>query len=161
MSWEHYLNEKEKEASPLAVAKELIEEMKLNGKSRLRHKVYNRQYLMYFLTKKTDLTLSKIGKLFKRDHATVIHALRRVEDALYIKDKEFFRMVSDLKKYTDSFEFDDYSEVCNGDGLRRVYSYIDPLDHKHLKELASDSDDTISAYLRRIIEEEIRKSLQH
>lgn len=41
-----------------------------------------RQICMYLLNNYTKLTLASIGKLFSKDHTTVIHSVARVKDLL-------------------------------------------------------------------------------
>ena len=49
------------------------------GKSRIPRFVIIRHITIYFIKKRTDLSLVDIGKLFDRDHTTIIHALKNVE----------------------------------------------------------------------------------
>lgn len=44
--------------------------------SRKRELVDNRSIAMYYLRKFTDLSLTKIGKVFSKDHASVLHAMK-------------------------------------------------------------------------------------
>jgi chromosomal replication initiator protein len=37
---------------------------------------------MYLLRKLTNLTLEDIGSLLNKDHSTVLHAIRRIEDSM-------------------------------------------------------------------------------
>jgi len=59
-----------------------IDPIKLHTQERNRHYVYPRQLAMYVLRKHTKLSLHGIGPLFKRDHATVIHAVRNIENLM-------------------------------------------------------------------------------
>lgn len=54
-------------------------EMK-DSKTRKHEVVQARQFAMFFLRKYTRLSLSESGALFLRDHATVIHASRKIEN---------------------------------------------------------------------------------
>jgi len=54
-------------------------EMK-DSKTRKHEIVQARQFAMFFLRKYTRLSLSESGALFLRDHATVIHASRKIEN---------------------------------------------------------------------------------
>lgn len=158
MSWEHYIQEQQKQVTAEEAVRELIKTLKLQSKSRLREDVYRRQYLMYFLIKKTTIPKTKIGAMFNRDHATTIHAIRRVEDAQYTKDVEFWRIVSEVKEYLDAFDFEDASIYSNGgDGFRKVYSYLPPEVFKDFKDLVSDTEHTLSSYLRELITNHIKQ----
>jgi len=75
---------------------ELIEEFKLNKPSRIREDVYKRFYLMHILHGTTDLTLSEIGKLFGRNHTSVIYALKQHERWTFTKDQEYIRAIHPL-----------------------------------------------------------------
>lgn len=70
----------------------------LQSKTRKRHVVQARQLAMFFSKKYTKLSLSNIGiQIGKRDHATVLHACKTVED-LNQTDKQFQKYFSDLTK---------------------------------------------------------------
>lgn len=55
-------------------------------KTRRKNIVISRQCLFYILRKKYGLTLQTIGWLANKNHATVIHACKAVEDMLDVKD---------------------------------------------------------------------------
>src|SRR5699024_10489642 len=70
----------------------------LKSKTRKRHIVQARQISMYFAKKYTKASLASIGShTGKRDHSTVLHACRTV-DNLTSTDKEFRKFVDDLQK---------------------------------------------------------------
>lgn len=54
----------------------------IRGKCRKKELVKARWLAMYFIRSKTDFTLNTIGDLFGRDHTTVIHALRTINDIM-------------------------------------------------------------------------------
>lgn len=54
----------------------------LADEERIRPKVQARQFVMWYLYKTTHLGTIEIGKRYKRDHSTVIHARRVVQSAL-------------------------------------------------------------------------------
>jgi chromosomal replication initiator protein len=53
----------------------------LVGKSRLRSAVYPRQIAMYLCRELLDIPYNEIAKKFNRDHATVMHAVNKVEES--------------------------------------------------------------------------------
>ena len=53
---------------------ELIERYELNTSSRKREKVYIRSVLYHFL-RSNKMTLDRIGKMFSKNHATILHGL--------------------------------------------------------------------------------------
>ena len=70
----------------------------LQSKTRKRHIVQARQLAMYFAKKYTKASLASIGsQIGKRDHATVLHACKTV-DNLSTTDKQFRKYVEDLTK---------------------------------------------------------------
>ena len=70
----------------------------LQSKTRKRHVVQARQLAMYFAKRMTKSSLANIGsQIGKRDHATVLHACKTV-DNLTETDKQFKKYVEDLTK---------------------------------------------------------------
>ena len=70
----------------------------LQSKTRRRHIVQARQLAMYFAKKFTKASLASIGnQIGKRDHATVLHACKTV-DNLTFTDKQFRKYVDDLSQ---------------------------------------------------------------
>jgi len=70
----------------------------LQSKTRKRHIVQARQLAMYFAKKFTKASLASIGsQIGKRDHATVLHACKTV-DNLTFTDKQFRKYVDDLNQ---------------------------------------------------------------
>jgi len=70
----------------------------LQSKTRKRHIVQARQLAMYFAKKYTKASLASIGsQIGKRDHATVLHACKTV-DNLSFTDKQFKKYVDDLNQ---------------------------------------------------------------
>jgi len=70
----------------------------LQSKTRRRHIVQARQLAMYFAKKYTKASLASIGnQIGKRDHATVLHACKTV-DNLSFTDKQFRKYVEDLSQ---------------------------------------------------------------
>ena len=63
--------------------------------SRKRNIVIPRQIAMYFIEKYLNVSLSVNGKYFNRDHATVIHALKCVNN-----------IIDSKSKYDDAFKLD-------------------------------------------------------
>jgi chromosomal replication initiator protein len=70
----------------------------LQSKTRKRHIVQARQLAMFFAKKFTKASLASIGsQIGQRDHATVLHACKTV-DNLSSTDKQFRKYVEDLQK---------------------------------------------------------------
>jgi chromosomal replication initiator protein len=70
----------------------------LQSKTRKRHIVQARQLAMFFAKKFTKASLASIGsQIGRRDHATVLHACKTV-DNLSFTDKQFRKYVEDLSK---------------------------------------------------------------
>jgi chromosomal replication initiator protein len=62
----------------------------LLGRSRQKKLVRARQMAMYFSRLYTQKTMTELGKLFHRSHATVVHALQTLE-----RDREIQPRVAD------------------------------------------------------------------
>ncbi len=70
----------------------------LQSKTRKRHIVQARQLAMLFAKKLTKASLASIGsQIGKRDHATVLHACKTVNN-LSTTDKQFKKFVEELDK---------------------------------------------------------------
>lgn len=70
----------------------------LQSKTRKRNIVQARQLAMFFAKKMTNNSLTSIGKqIGKRDHATVLHACKTV-DNLQLTNKQFKKFVEDIDK---------------------------------------------------------------
>lgn len=68
----------------------------ITSKSRLKPICEARQLSIYFIKNKTDLSLKLIGKIFNRDHATVLHSIGSIEDQLSY-DKNIQSEINRLK----------------------------------------------------------------
>ena len=76
-----------------------LTENQVLGRCRKQKLVKARFISMYFIRNKTDFPLKKIGDMFGRDHASVIHALstiKQVQSLHYETD-----LMEDLKKIKD------------------------------------------------------------
>lgn len=54
----------------------------LMGVRRFRSIVYPRQICMYLIKRNTHLSLTQIGKIFGKDHTSVIHSCNSIRDHL-------------------------------------------------------------------------------
>ena len=59
-----------------------------------------RQIAMYLAKQLTSRSLPEIGRKFDRDHTTVMHAVRKVEE-LIIEDKSLAENINTLKRMLD------------------------------------------------------------
>jgi len=69
----------------------------LSSKSRSRPLTTARHIAMYLLRELTGLSLIKIGELFDRDHTTVMHGIKRIEQLMPARDT-VYRQVRQLTK---------------------------------------------------------------
>lgn len=96
---------------------EHIEPQILRSKTRKREVVFTRQLIMYFLKQKTKESLSHIGSHFNRDHATVIHACKQINDLSYsdwdikAKVKFYEHMITKLNNFENNIIIDKFSEI--------------------------------------------------
>lgn len=84
---------------------ELIERYELNTSSRKREKVYIRSVLYHFL-RSNKMTLDRIGKMFSKNHATILHGLEcynrnknysDFKDLIYLIERELEVSCIDIK----------------------------------------------------------------
>lgn len=71
-----------------------IETIKIRG--RKRKKVDARMYVSYYLRRYTRLNLASIGLILNRDHATVLHALKRFKNEILYDDTKVVKTELDL-----------------------------------------------------------------
>ena len=69
---------------------------KLQGSGRSKDMVLPRQVAMYLVREMTDYSLPEIGKVFSRDHTTVLHSINKIEN--YLKEtSEMDNIIKTLK----------------------------------------------------------------
>ena len=68
----------------------------IKGKSRKRELVITRQIAMYCIKQITGLSLKSVGIALKRDHTTVIHSIKCVNDMYDTKNDEFMECFKKL-----------------------------------------------------------------
>jgi chromosomal replication initiator protein len=78
-----------------------VRESEIRGNSRRSNILLARQVAMYLSRNVLGLSLTKIGNYFSRDHSTVIHALRKVENLLKT-DEELVQKVAEIKEKLSS-----------------------------------------------------------
>jgi IS30 family transposase len=89
--------------------KEQIAKYQLDTNSRNRSYVYKRYYVMYRLNK-CNLSLSEIGRMMNRHHATVIHGIRmhrrwsRQLDRVYLHEVEPLVQTALNNNYEDKYK---------------------------------------------------------
>lgn len=89
-----------------------------NITTRKRPYVLRRQLTMYMLRKFTKLSLAEIGQVFKKDHATALHAVKCMEvsinhDLAYLSDIRLLYVAirSDVLKVIDKLKLEDNSTI--------------------------------------------------
>lgn len=72
----------------------------IKGKKRLKEIVFARHMMFYFTRKYTNMTYKQIALEFNRDHATVMHGVKAINDYLEmgIYNAEIINKVDDLIK---------------------------------------------------------------
>jgi len=90
--------------------------------------VLARQMAMYMIRRETSLSLKNIGRLFKKDHATVLHSVNAIKNYLFY-DKKIKESVKDIQKIVD---FKSVAINENAD-WKRDYYYIDMDNFSSLK----------------------------
>lgn len=70
---------------------------KINVKDRSTAVRLPRQIIMYLLSKNTNLSLKNIGDLFSRDHTTVIHAVKHIQDLIDV-EPQFKNRIREIER---------------------------------------------------------------
>jgi uncharacterized C2H2 Zn-finger protein len=89
---------------------ELIEKYGLLDKSRRRDVLFKRYYL-YNELRTCGLSLSEIGRVFDKNHATILHGLRVHKDLTSYRDTDYLAETCALQAYLDGAELPDISKV--------------------------------------------------
>ena len=89
---------------------ELIEKYGLLDKSRRRDVLFKRYYL-YNELRTCGLSLSEIGRVFNKNHATILHGLRVHKDLTSYRDVDYVAETCALQAYLDGAELPDVSKV--------------------------------------------------
>jgi len=80
------------------------------GKLRVAKYVQARHVLMYLFRTKLKMTFSEIGRFFDRDHTTVLHSSRTIENCLEIGDY-LAKDIERLKTLIERYEMADKNKV--------------------------------------------------
>jgi chromosomal replication initiation ATPase DnaA len=81
---------------------EIAKEKNLITRSRKRELVDRRKYLFHVLRDKAHVSLSEIGRIFKKDHATVLHGLKSYDQ---IKDfPDYQENVREIRSFLKEVE---------------------------------------------------------
>ena len=118
--------------------KQYIQAEELDGKSREQFYVYRRHYLCWALYRTNQLTLSQIGRMFNRDHATVLNSIRKHEE---LKDNKLYRgltdsceqLMSEPLTFTKQRRniFDDIAKATNLEKLQRIRRWLNEGRYDH------------------------------
>jgi DNA-binding transcriptional MerR regulator len=118
--------------------KKYIQDENLNEKSREHFYVFRRHYLCWFLYQSNELTLSQIGRMFNRHHATVLHSIRKHKE---LKNDKLYRRITEtcqnLMSEPITFTrqtrniFDDIAKASNLEKLRRIRRWLDEGKYNH------------------------------
>jgi len=78
-----------------------VTESDITGQSRIREIVLARQVAMYLIRKITNLSLLDVGRVFDRDHTTVISSLKKINARLEV-DVDFNNIIRDITSNINS-----------------------------------------------------------
>lgn len=84
------------------IVTEIAKENNLITRSRKRELVDQRRYLFHVLRDRALLSLSLIGRIFEKDHATVLHGLRTYDEIKNFPD--FLDNIKEIKSFLDQVE---------------------------------------------------------
>lgn len=81
----HYISEEGENDTIISVVTKYfnIPKKQIISRSREWKYVYPRQVAMWLLRKEKQNTSTKVGELFKRDHATVLHGVKHITDLMF------------------------------------------------------------------------------
>ena len=74
-----------------------IDESVLRGTQKTKNTANARQIAMYLIRQMTNLSLPDIGREFSRDHTTVMHAVKKIENQLKDPDNELHDILRDIQ----------------------------------------------------------------
>jgi len=80
---------------------EIIDLEALKEPSRKQYLAHQRYYLMWFLKENTKMSLTAIGLMFNRTHATVINGIRQHENYSKYKDDTYISNVRNVKTFLE------------------------------------------------------------
>lgn len=101
-----YFSEERRKVTPEKILSVLqrryaITEEEIKGKRRSADIVYVRHLAIYLIRAYTDLSLKRVGKIFDRDHTTIIAACSGVEERIK-NDAEFNKELQEIKAELES-----------------------------------------------------------
>ena len=73
-----------------------LTQAQVKGKCRLRGYVKARFLAMFLLRTRTGLTLKEIGRMFHRDHTSIIHAIKTINEVMSLKFENDYK--EEIKK---------------------------------------------------------------
>jgi hypothetical protein len=105
--------------------------------TRKRDVVVPRQIAMYYAVRETNLTLTSVGLFFNKDHATVMHAIKCVENTLSY-NKEFQKQKLELDKDMFKLNFKTKQELERYELKENICVMVGKLDMEELQMLNSN-----------------------
>jgi hypothetical protein len=120
-----------------------IEDNDLKARHRYRHYTYKRFYL-YNLLREEGLTLYEIARLFKRDHASIIHGIKTHNDLISVKDRIYMEIVEELMLIFENHkeEHSLIDDVINCFSLQQLKKIKFRIKNNLYKELTLDLHNT-------------------
>ena len=97
----NYKEYKLRNINVVGVVEEIIEVENMTFKNRTSSMAHQRYFLMHFLRNNTTLSLTTIGRLFDRDHATVMNGLKRHDEFIEYNDTVYKQNVASIKNYLE------------------------------------------------------------
>jgi|SRR6185503_2770544 len=74
-----------------------IKERSIYGKSRQIGFCIPRQVAIYIIKKKTNLTSVAIGRLFNRDHSTILHSINVINNYFFTKNESIINAITEIE----------------------------------------------------------------
>jgi hypothetical protein len=83
-------------------------------RSRVGELVFPRQLGMWWMVRHGGFTLEAAGGLFGLDHSTALHAARKIDNMIVLKDKKYLGRIDRFMKVVDSLREGVKSDVVEG-----------------------------------------------
>tara|TARA_R110000803_G_scaffold162580_1_gene226206 strand:+ start:42 stop:557 length:516 start_codon:yes stop_codon:yes gene_type:complete len=112
-----------KEDFILKKVKEIIKVYDLKSKTKKREFIYKRFYLFNFLSNSNlKINYTQIGKLFDKNHATVLNGLKQHNDLMQFSDEVYLEYTKPICDIISDSNFDKliqsgYEETANAESL--------------------------------------------
>ena len=137
-----------KEDFILKKIKEIIEIYDLKAKNRKREFIYKRFYLFNFLSNSNlKINYTQIGKLFNKDHATVLNGLKQHNDLMQFNDDVYLEHTKEIADTINDSNFDKLIQSNQDESANTENSKYCKTQLENLATLSEKIDELKTLYL--------------